>query len=238
MRLFCVAAFLLTIACTTRKPPFSPKDEMKTFRLPSGFRVELVAAEPQIAHAVTIAFDLKGRIYAAEMPEYPLDQKALGRIKLLEDRNGDGRYEHAAVFADGLHFPEGVLPWRNGVLVACAPDLLYLEDTNSDGRADVRKVVMTGFATGNPQLRLNNPVYRLDNWIYAAYPRPPVPRRYVKEFGNINTAIRFPDRPDIAPVEVRGMDIRFRPEKFELERVSGNSQFGHGFDAWGNRFTV
>jgi putative membrane-bound dehydrogenase-like protein len=238
MRLFCVAAFLLTIACTTRKPPFSPQDEIKTFRLPPGFRAELVAAEPQIADAVTIAFDPQGRIYAAEMPEYPLDPKPLGRIKLLEDRDNDGRYEHATVFADGVHFPEGVLPWRKGVLVACAPDLLYLEDTNGDGRADVRKVLMTGFATGNPQLRLNNPIYGLDNWIYAAHPRPPVPRRYVKEFGNTTTAIRFPDRPDIAPLEVRGMDIRFHPDSFEVERVSGNSQFAHAFDTWGNRFTV
>src|ERR671913_113586 len=92
LALFCLT-LILTTACTKRKPPFSPEEEMKTFRLPPGFRAELVAAEPQIADAVTIAFDVKGRIYAAEMPEYPLDQKPLGRIKLLEDRNNDGRYE-------------------------------------------------------------------------------------------------------------------------------------------------
>jgi putative membrane-bound dehydrogenase-like protein len=228
----------LMAGCGKPKPPLSPQEEAKTFRLPPGFRAELAAAEPQIADAVSIVFDPSGRMYAAEMPEYPLDPKPLGRIKLLEDRDGDGRYEHAVVFADQLHFPEGILPWRKGVLVACAPDLLYLEDTDGDGRSDVRKVVMTGFATGNPQLRLNNPVYGIDNWIYAAHPRPPVPRRYVKEFGNTTTSIRFPERPDIAPLDVRAMDVRFRPDRFEVERVSGNSQFGHGFDAWGNRFTV
>src|SRR6185436_10548173 len=107
--LLCVAS-ILAPSCTKRKPPFSPEDELKTFRLPPGFRAELVAAEPQIADAVTIAFDANGRIYAAEMPEYPMDQKPRGRIKLLEDRNNDGRYEHATVFADQLHFPEGVMP--------------------------------------------------------------------------------------------------------------------------------
>ena len=215
------ALMLLTGACAKRTPPLSPENEAKTFRLPPGFRAELVAAEPEIADVVTIAFDASGRIYASEMPEYPLDPKPLGRIKLLEDRDGDGRYEHATVFADQLHFPEGVLPWRKGVLVACAPDLLYLEDTDGDGRADIRKILMTGFATGNPQLRLNNPIYGVDNWIYAAHPRPPVPRRYVKEFGNTSTAIRFPGRPEIAPFEVRGMDLRFRPENSQVERVSG-----------------
>ena len=111
MRLFCVTAFLSYHCVHHAEAAVPPQDEMKTFRLPSGFRAELVAAEPQIADAVTIAFDLKGRIYAAEMPEYPLDQKAVGRIKLLEHRNGEARYEHATVFADGFHFPEaaGVL---------------------------------------------------------------------------------------------------------------------------------
>ncbi len=236
----CVSAVCLmcAIGCGKRKPPFSAVEEAKTFRLPPGFRVELVASEPEISDAIAISFDPAGRMYVVEMPDYPLNPKPLGRIKLLEDRDGDGRYEHATIFAEGLHFPEGVMPWRNGVLVACAPDLLYYEDTNHDGRADERKVLMTGFATGNPQLRLNGLLYGIDNWIYAAHPRPPVPRRYVKEFGNTTSVIRFPDRKDIPPLEVRGMDVRFRPDRFEVERVSGNSQFGEAFNSWGDRFTV
>ena len=229
---------LLFAACSSRKPPFSPSDEQKTFRLPPGFRMELVAAEPEVIDPVAMTFDEQGRMYVIEMSDYPLNPKPLGRIKLLEDRDGDGRYEHATVFADGLHLPDGVMRWRNGILVACAPDILYLEDTNGDGRADVRRVVLTGFAAGNPQLRVNGLLYGIDNWVYAAYPRPPVPRRYVKEFGDTGKAISFPDHPEIPPANIRAMDVRFHPEKLKLEAVGGNSQFGNAFDAWGNRFTL
>ncbi len=240
MRPYLGAALLAAAlaGCGARKPPFSPQEELKTFRLPPGFRAELAAAEPDVIDPVAMAFDGHGRLYVVEMSDYPLNPKALGRIKLLEDRDGDGRYEHAAVFAEDLHLPDGVMPWRQGILVTCAPDILYFEDTNGDGRADVRRVILTGFSQGNPQLRVNGLQYGLDNWIYAAYPRPPVPRRYVKEFGDPGHPISFPDHPEVPPVEIRAMDVRFRPDRLQVEAVSGNSQFGNAFDAWGNRYTV
>ncbi|MGH9659764.1 MAG: PVC-type heme-binding CxxCH protein [Bryobacteraceae bacterium] len=237
-RVAVICTGLILAGCARRLPPLSPAEEQRTFRLPAGFRIELVASEPAISDAISIAFDPDGRLYVVEMPDYPLDPRPLGRIKLLDDRDGDGRYEHATVFADGLHFVEGALPWRKGVLAAVAPEVLYLEDRDGDGRADVRQPILTGFATGNPQLRLNALQYGLDNWIYAAHPRPPTPRRYVKEFGNTISAVRFADRPDAPALEVRGNDIRFRPDARRVERVSGNSQFGLAFDAWGNRFTL
>ena len=147
--------------------------------------MELVAAEPEISDAIAMSFDERGRLWVVEMPEYPLNPKPLGRIKVLEDRDGDGYFEHATVFVEGLHFPEGVMPWKKGIIVTCAPDILYFEDTNGDGRADVRRVLATGFAQGNPQLRVNGPLYGIDNWLYVSYPRPPVPHRYVKEFGDM-----------------------------------------------------
>jgi putative membrane-bound dehydrogenase-like protein len=200
--------------------------------------MELVAAEPVISDAVAMSFDERGRLWVVEMPEYPLNPKPLGRIKMLEDRDGDGYYEHASVFVDELHFPEGVMPWKKGIIVTCAPDILYFEDTNGDGRADVRRVLATGFAQGNPQLRVNGPLYGIDNWIYVSYPRPPVPHRYVKEFGDAGGAIRMPDHPEVAPLDIHGMDVRFRLDPPGLEALSGNSQFGNAFDAWGNHYTV
>lgn len=240
MARLCAASFCLIYfsGCSRSKPPYSPEESLKTFHLPPGFHIELVAAEPEIADAIAMSFDERGRLWVVEMPEYPLNPKPLGRIKLLEDRDGDGYFEHATVFVDGLHFPEGVMPWKKGIIVTCAPDILYFEDTNEDGRADVRRVLATGFAQGNPQLRVNGPLYGIDNWLYVSYPRPPAPHRYVKEFGDMGGAIRLPDHPEIPALDIHGMDVRFRLHPPGLEALSGNSQFGNAFDAWGNHYTV
>jgi len=101
-------------------------------------------------------------------------------------------------------------------------DILYLEDTDGDGRADASKVVLTGFAEVNPQLRINTPLYGLDNWIYAAYPRFGTGVRF-KQFSNMGQSVRFPDHPEIAPVDIfsKGIDLRFKPDPLKLEAVSG-----------------
>ena len=224
--------------CSDSEPPLGPAEAHTTFQLPEGFRIELVASEPQVVDPIAIAFDKRGRLYVVEMRDYPLSPESLGRIKLLEDADGDGRFEKASIFADQLHFPHGVLPWKGGVLVTCAPDILYLADTDGDNRADVREVVLTGFAQVNPQLRVNSPAYEIDNWIYAAYPKFGVGGRF-KQFSDLGKPIRFPDLPDVAPVDIfeKGLDFRFKPDQGKLEPVSGNSEFGLAFDAAGNRFT-
>jgi putative membrane-bound dehydrogenase-like protein len=215
------------------------QDALSTFRLPDGFHLEIAAAEPDIQNPVAMAFDPRGRVFVVELPDYPLGEQP-GRIKLLEDRDHDGRYETSTVFADNFHFPTGVLPWQDGVLVTAAPDIFYVADTDGDGRADVRRVVLTGFATTNPQLRVNGLLYGLDNWIYVSYPRVLQPQRYVREFGDRGSPIRFPDHPQVPAVDAlsTGTDIRFKMDPPQLEAAAGNGQFGNAFDAWGNRFTV
>src|SRR5207247_2926372 len=79
-----------------------------------------------------------------------------------------GRYEHSVVFADKIAFPNGVMPWNGGILVTAAPDILFFKDNDGDGRADERRVIITGFAEGNQQLRVNGLYWGLDNWIYGA----------------------------------------------------------------------
>lgn len=219
-----IIVLALMQACSRKSgPPYTPAEEQQTFRLPSGFRMELVAAEPDVIDPVAMTFDEAGRIYAVEMRDYPMGDGPPGRIRLLEDRDGDGRYEHSTVFADNLQLPNGVMRWRKGILVTSTPDILYFEDSDGDGKADKRKVVLTGFASQNPQLRLNGPQYGIDNWIYAAYTRLTTARRYAKEFGDKGQPIRFPDRPDIKPLDIHSRDVRFRPDEGKLEALAGFS---------------
>jgi putative membrane-bound dehydrogenase-like protein len=239
LRVVVVAAALGALAgCSSWKPPYPPRQALKTFHLPAGFHIELAAAEPQVVSPVAMTFDERGRMFVVEMPDYPLKPESMGRIKMLEDRDGDGVYESSTIFAEGLHFPNGVMAWRGGILVTCAPDVIYFKDTDGDGKADVRQVVLTGFAETNPQLRVNTPVYGLDNWIYLAYPRVSRPVVYVKEFGDQGKPIHFADRFGGPAVEIHGTDVRFQPDTGKIEAAAGNSEFGNAFDGWGVRFTV
>jgi putative membrane-bound dehydrogenase-like protein len=236
-----VFVFALSIlGCNKDKslPPYAPAEALKTFQLPEGFKIQLVASEPLITDPVEIAFDPNGLLYVAEMEDYPAEGIPGGRIMLLEDKDGDGHYESGTCFADNLPYVTGVMPWRNGVLVTSAPHILYLQDTTGDHRADIRRIVLTGFALTNPQLRMSSMRYGLDNWIYSAYSRSGGQRGY-PQFTNHGKSLRFPDNPkkdsaDIYP----GTDIRFRPDEFKVEPSGGMSQFGLAFDAAGNRFTV
>ncbi len=236
-RFSAILAAILTGGCLPSGPPYPPEVALRSFQLAPGFRIELAAAEPEVVDPISMAFDERGRLFVVEMRDYPIADQPLSRIKLLEDRDGDGRFEHGTVFVDGLHMAHGVLPWKGGILVTCAPDILYFADTDGDGRADQRKVILTGFAQVNPQLRINTPLYEMDNWIYAAYPRFGVGRRF-KQFSDQGQPIHFPDHPEIAPVDVfeRRSDIRFKPDKLQIEPVSGNSEFGQAFNARGHRF--
>lgn len=229
------------LACLQEQgPPFSPQKALQTFRLPEGFQIEVVASEPDIADPVALAFDARGRLFVLEMSDYPMEEEPRGRVKLLEDLDGDGRFNRVQVFAENLHFPTGILAWREGILVAAAPHIFHLKDTTGDGRADERRIVLTGFNPYNPQLRVNGLFYALDNWIYGAYPKVGPSRRHPEQFGQPGEPLRFPEFPQVAPLDIAalGSDFRFRPDLGKLEPASGNSQYGNTFDAQGNRFAL
>jgi putative membrane-bound dehydrogenase-like protein len=238
----CVVSLLLpeagSFAWRAEGPPYSPADSMATMQVEAGYRIALVASEPDIESPVAMDVDEQGRIFVVEMPGYPLDKAPTGRVKLLEDTDGDGRYDKSRVFADGLSLPTGVMRWKRGVLVTAAPDLLYLEDTNDDGRADVRTVVITGFAVTNPQHMVNGPIYGLDNWIYLAHEGPAQAVIYADVFGDRGTALRWPAHPHRPALTADRHGVRLRPDEGRLERTGGSSQYGHGFDAWGRYFTT
>ena len=191
------------------------------------FRVELFASEPDVLDPVEMAFDARGRVFVAEMLDLPYDpepgQSPRSRIRLLEDSDGDGRLDRARIFADRLQQVTSVLPWKGGLLVTAAPDILYLKDTTGDGLADRREVLFTGFALVDPEARITNLRFGVDNWIYAS--------------NNGRTGkITFNRRPDAGPVSVQGADFRFRLDRNLFQPSSGPGQFGIAMDDWGNRF--
>jgi putative membrane-bound dehydrogenase-like protein len=153
-------------------PSLSPEASLKTMRARSGFKVELVASEPLIRDPIAFDWSADGRLWVLEMSDYPLGVDGQGapggRLRVLTDTNGDGRYDEAVTFLDKLSCPEGMHCWRNGAVVIAGKDLFYAEDTNGDGAADVREVLFTGFSEGNQQHRANGFTYGLDGWLYGA----------------------------------------------------------------------
>ena len=232
-----LGASLALTGCTRNDPPFSPADSIKRMQIERGFHVELVAAEPDIVSPVAMDIDEDGRIFVVEMPGYPLDTRPTGRVKRLEIGR-DGRVTRSTVFADGLVLPTGVMRWKRGVLVTAPPDVVYFEDTDGDGRADRREVVLTGFAFTNPQHTVNTPIYGLDNWIYLAHEGPAEAIIFKDTFGDRGREIRFPAKPSAATLAPARLGVRFRPDTFELESLAGRSQYGHAFDEWGHYFTL
>ena len=205
--------------------PKSPQESLRSMELLPGYRIELMAAEPLVADPVAFEWDEAGRLWVAEMADYPLglDGKGQpgGRVRWLEDRNGDGGYDHSTVFLDGLAFPTGVMPWRDGVLISAAPDILFARDTDGDGRADESRVLFTGFGEGNHQHRMNGFEYGLDNWVYGAN----------GDSGGVITSPGIGRR-----VNIRGRDFRFRPDTLAFETQTGQTQYGRRRDDWGNWF--
>ena len=209
--------------------PLEPAEALTSFQVVEGFRIELVAAEPDVIDPVEMAFDENGDLYVVEMLDYPFDppegEAPRSRVRLLQDTDGDGQFETATLFADNLLQATCALPWKGGVFVTSAPDILYLKDTDGDHKADLREVVFSGFASRevSAESRVTNLRLGIDNWIYAANNGRP---------GRI-TSPKWPEQPAVI---VRGHDFRFHPIKGLFEPATGPTQYGMSFDQWGNRF--
>jgi putative membrane-bound dehydrogenase-like protein len=213
--------------------PKPPTESLSTMTTRKDLRVELVAAEPLIQDPVAFDWDPTGRLWVVEMSGYPLGPTS-GRIRVLTDEDGDGVFDSGQTFLDGLAYPSGVCVWRNGVLVTAAPDLIYAEDTDGDGKADRNTVLCTGFTEGNQQHRINGMRWGLDGWLYLAN-------------GDSGGSIRVtgqtgPDggRPVKADsdseISIRFRDIRLKPDEGLLETLSGQTQFGRERDDFGQWF--
>ncbi|MCE6989767.1 PVC-type heme-binding CxxCH protein [Dyadobacter sp. CY323] len=233
MKYIATATILLLIvgksfpALSQRYPQaLSPQESMRTFQLHDAFGIEPFVAEPDVLSPVDMVFDDNGNIYVVEMGDYPYDAKPgnfKGRIRLLKDSDGDSKIDKSYVYAEGLPSATSVLPWKGGIIVAAAPDILYLKDTNGDFKADSREVLFTGFFARNSEAQITSLRFGADNWIYA---------NNNGQAGQI-TSPKWPDKPAI---QVGGGSFRFRMDRGVFEQESGTGQFGQAIDDWGHRF--
>ena len=220
--------------------PLNVDDAIGTFSIPDGFEITCAVAEPLVEDPINFAFDTKGRLWVVEMGDYPQgapsrtgtrsedadkkpwDGEPGGRVKILTDTNGDGDFDSATVFLEGLTFPTGVFPWRDGAIISGAPDIIYATDSDNDGQADKQEVLYSGYQEANPQHRVNGFEYGLDGWLYLSS-------------GGTNnrdiTCVKTGKK-----VRLSGRDVRIHPESGDAEAVSGGSQYGRCRDEFNNWF--
>jgi mono/diheme cytochrome c family protein/glucose/arabinose dehydrogenase len=168
----------------TPKTPYKPRtpaEEAAGFMLPAGYRMELVAADPDVVSPGVIEFDGNGRMYVSELVSYMMDAEAtrehdpISRISRWESTKGDGVYDRHTVFADKLVAPRMILPLTDGVILTSetdSDDIIRLTDTNGDGVADKREVVFTGIGQNgdsNIEHQKAGLLWNMDNWIYTTY---------------------------------------------------------------------
>lgn len=199
-------------------PALTPEQAMKTFKLAPGYRLELAAAEPQVQEPVAMAFGPDGRMWVVEMRGYMPDldgtgeDAPVGRVVVLRDADGDGRFEESKVFVDQLVLPRAIALVADGVLIGAPPELAFYRDTDGDGKADKKDVVATDYGVkvdpkrphlANPERAPNSLHWAFDNWIYSA--------AYTKKF-------------------------RFMNGQWETAPTSFRGQWGLGEDAFGRLY--
>ncbi len=230
-----IAALVLLIPtfAVAQRAPFAipdpdPEVERKSFIVADGFEVNLFAADPRIAKPIQMNFDPAGRLWIVSSEVYPQikpGQVANDKVIVLEDRDGDGTSDSTEVFAEGLLIPTGIEPGDGGAYVANSTELLHFRDTDGDGKADKRRVMLSGFGTEDTHHILHTLRWGYEGMLY------------------FNQSIYIHSHVE-TPHGVRrlggGGIWEFRPETMELAVFMRGlvNPWGHHFDRWGQSFAT
>ena len=219
--------------------PRSPKESLESIEVPEGWTIELVASEPLISDPVGVSFGADGKVWVVEMSDYPLGGKS-GSIKTLADTDGDGVMDQSTTFLEGLQYPAGVYAWRDGCIVACAPNIFFARDIDGDGKCDERVELLTGFPEGNPQHRVHGFTYGMDHRLHFG-PGGGAEQITLTGRGLLNhlPSNATPDSSSVKPestMRISGSDLSLDPDRGELQLETGVTQFIRTTDELGNWF--
>ncbi|MES2791540.1 MAG: PVC-type heme-binding CxxCH protein [Planctomycetota bacterium] len=237
-KLWCVLVAIIWVGCGVMPawaqrdlkdiPDPDPELERKSFIVADGFEVNLFAADPRIAKPIQMNFDSRGRLWIASSSIYPQiqpGQAANDRILVIEDKDNDGVADTTDVFVEGLLIPTGVEPGDGGAYVANSTELVHFKDTDGDGKADDRRVMLSGFGTEDTHHILHTFRWGMDGQLY------------------FNQSIYIHSHLE-TPHGVRRLNgggiWQFRPETMELNVLMCGLVNSWGFqqDAWGQSFAT
>jgi putative membrane-bound dehydrogenase-like protein len=225
--------------------PMKPDATLANLEIHPDFDLKLVAAEPLITKPMNFDWAPDGSLWVAETPEYPNGRRGmrpdyrgkewkdhggidptpgeqrragLDKISRLSDSDGDGVMDKKTVFFEGLDLVTGLVFHKDGVIVTQAPDILWLRDTDHDGKADKVEKLYGNLGTGDTHAVINNPRWGWDGWIYATHG--------YSGSGNVVNA-KGEKQPNIGS----GV-VRFKPDGSAIEQYSSK-----GGNTWGLQIT-
>ncbi len=205
--------------------PLSPEESVKHIQIPVDFTLSVFAHEPDVMHPIAMTWDEKGRLFVLITKDYPNERKDTGGsdyILICEDTNKDGKADKFTRFADGLSIPTGLVFGNGGLIVSQAPHMLFLQDTDGDDKADVKKILFSGFGTGDTHAGPSNMHYGFDNWIYGSV-----------GYSGFKGSVGKSEYLDFGQAL-----YRFKPDGSDMEIVAktSNNTWGLGFNEAGDLF--
>ncbi|MDF1740165.1 MAG: DUF1080 domain-containing protein [Verrucomicrobiales bacterium] len=208
-----------------RTEPLSPEESRKLWELDGDYEIQLVASEPLTCDPVDVVWDAKGRMFVAEMGDYPLpvdEGPHLSRIRLLTDKDGDGVMDGATTWADDLDHVQGLTPMNGGLLATTRTAILFLKDTDNDDVADVREVLFRSNEPRHNQLQVSSPRYGLNNEIFLS--------------NGLDGKEIYPEKDPDKVLNFTKLNLRYNPRTNELRPATGAGQYGGTIDDFNRHF--